>query len=849
MVSSRWFIGWSRKRQWSNPKLHFGQQKLTLELLEDRTLLSFQGAVAYNTGADIAALAVGDFNGDGIPDIVTASPRFQNSVNLLLGNGDGTFQAPRSVPTNEIARGIAVGDFTGTGKLDVAIAGVQDVVVLLGNGDGTFQNPVHYYAGSTSSIAVGDLRHNGILDLVVTNRTPGLVGVFLGRGDGTFDNVRFFSAGQDANVVAVGDFNEDGKADLVVANTFTNQVNVLLGNGDGTFQPPVSHAVATNPVALAVGELAGDGHQDVAVGLKNPRETTGNGVDLLLGNGDGSFREGGTLDAGQASTALAIADLNGDGLNDLAVIDVGQLYDSTLKVFLGNGDGTFQRPSSYEPGPTAVSLAVADLTGDHALGMVVGTGSTASVFLNRGDGTFPSATKYVAGLDPASVAVGDFQRDGIVDIATANFGADTVSLLFGNGDGTFQAPVNLRVGSSPRQLIVTDLRHDGRLDLVLIAGSGVNVLLGNGDGTFQDPVTYVIPGNYPATLVVADLNGDSFPDLVTLGTGRMVSVLLNRGNGTFQDAVTFGLSTDETPSALAVGDFYHHGILDIAVTAGKMECDPKYGCTLVASSINVFRGNGDGTFQAPMRQSIFPLFPPSRLRAGDFNGDGTSDLVLGLDIFLGNGDGTFRDAGGLNTGFFGLVGDVAVADLDHRGTLDLVVANDTSATVSIFRGVGDGTFQRPVSYVVGLLADAVAVGDFNGDGFDDLVIANQGGRGSLTVLLNAGDGTAPGGNAATRFSDASSAGVVPLGILPEVNDKPAWGSGWRNPASSTQGSAQTEEDMDHFWALAGTEEKDAAASGEPNARTASAHPIGPLRWAHAMSLETVPLWREDAFES
>jgi hypothetical protein len=833
---------------------------LTLELLEARTLLSFQGAVAYNTGAGIPALAVGDFNGDGIPDIVTASPQFANSVNLLLGNGDGTFQAPRTFPTNEIARGIAVGDFTGTGKLDVAIAGVQDVVVLLGNGDGTFQNPVHYYAGSTSSIAVGDFRDNGILDLVVTNRSAGFVGVFLGHGDGTFDNVRFFAAGQDANVVAVGDFNEDGKVDLVVANTFTNQVNVLLGNGDGTFQPPVSHAVATNPVALAVGALAGDGHLDVAVGLKNLRGGSGNGVSLLLGNGNGSFRDGGTLDAGRPSVALAIADLNGDRLNDLAVIDEGELYDSTLKVFLGNGDGTFQGPSSYEPGPTAVTLAVGDLTGAHFLDIVVGTGSTASVLLNRGDGTFPSATKYVAGVDPVSVAVGDFQRDGILDIVTANRGADTVSLLFGNGDGTFQAPVNLRVGSSPHQLVVADLRHDGRLDLALIAGSGVTVLLGNGDGTFQGPVTYVIPGNYPAVLAVADLNEDGFPDLVTLGIGGKVSVLLNRGDGTFQDAVTFGLGTDETPSALAVGDFYHHGIIDIAVTAGKSDCDPKYGCTLIASSINVFRGNGDGTFQAPVRQSIFPLYPPSFLRVGDFNGDGTSDLVLGLNIFLGNGDGTFRDAGGLTTGFFGLIGDVAVADLDHRGTQDLVVANDSSATVSIFRGNGDGTFQPPISYVVGLLADAVAVGDFNGDAFEDLVIANRAGRGSLTVLLNAGDGAAPGGNADTPFPKAGSRGddlsVVPLAILPGVNYKPASAPGWpaflvqttENPASPTQGSIQIEGRMDHFWALAGVEEKYAASSGEPSARTASADPIRQLRWANAMSLEAVLLWREDPFE-
>jgi hypothetical protein len=211
-----------------------------LEALEDRTLPSFQGAAAFDAGGAVAAIAAGDFNGDGIPDVVVASPGFSSSVKLLLGNGNGTFQAPRSFTVNELPHSIVVGDFRHIGRLDVALGGVQDVVVLLGNGDGTFQSPVNYYVGSTSSIALGDFRGDGHVDIAVTNRSAGLVGVLLGNGDGTFQSVRFSAAGRDPNGIAVGDFDEDGHSDIVVTNSFTNQVSLLLGNGDGTFQAPVT---------------------------------------------------------------------------------------------------------------------------------------------------------------------------------------------------------------------------------------------------------------------------------------------------------------------------------------------------------------------------------------------------------------------------------------------------------------------------------------------------------------------------------------------------------------------------------------------------------------------------------
>jgi uncharacterized membrane protein len=296
---------------------------------------SFQPVVTYNSGGyDAQSVAVADVNGDGKPDLLVANDCATSNcasgggVGVLLGNGDGTFQAAMSYGSGgQDAESVAVADVNGDGKPDLVVAnGDGSVGILLGNGDGTFQAAMSYASGGTnaSSVSVADVSGDGKLDLVVANSCAsddcanGSVGVLLGNGDGTFQAaVSYSSGGVYTDALVLGDVNRDGKLDLVLAseyatNSVTNgSVGVLLGNGDGTFQAVVSTSTPT-PIegirSVALTDFNGDGKLDLAVGAGNF---------LLLGNGDGTFQT--PIELGAGGPGIAVGDFNLDGKPDLAV--------------------------------------------------------------------------------------------------------------------------------------------------------------------------------------------------------------------------------------------------------------------------------------------------------------------------------------------------------------------------------------------------------------------------------------------------------------------------------------------------------------------------------------------------
>jgi hypothetical protein len=260
---------------------------------------------------------VGDFNGDGKQDLVVANDA-SNTLSVLLGNGDGTFQAKVDYPTGNTPWPVASGDFNGDGKLDLVVANRNSntVSVLLGNGDGTVQDKVDFSVGaSPTAVMLGDFNGDGMLDLSVANSASGTVSVLLGNGDGTFQSSLDYPTG-DSNSIAVHDFNGDGKQDLAVSNLIAKTVSVLLGNGDGSFQARVDYPTGVNPASVTAGDFNGDGKPDLAV----VNNISGN-VSLLFGNGDGSFQAKVDYPTGVGPVSLAVADFNGDGKLDLVVAD------------------------------------------------------------------------------------------------------------------------------------------------------------------------------------------------------------------------------------------------------------------------------------------------------------------------------------------------------------------------------------------------------------------------------------------------------------------------------------------------------------------------------------------------
>jgi hypothetical protein len=716
------------------------------------------------------SVAVGDFRDDGQLDIVTANA--DNTVSVLLGNGDGSFQTAVTYSVTDAAghgsgpTGVAVGDFNG--QLDIVTANADNTVsVLLGNGDGGFQPAVTYFVtdaagrgNGPTGVAVGDF--NGLFDIVTAN-ADNTVSVLLGNGDGSFQPAFTYSVtdaagrGNGPTGVAVGDFN--GLFDIVTANA-DNTVSVLLGNGDGSFQTAVTYSVTdaaghgSGPTGVAVGDF--NGQLDIVTA------NIDNTVSVLLGDGDGGFQPAVTYSVGQQPTSVTVGDFNHDG--NLDIVTAGQSH-NTVSVLLGNGDGTFQPAVAFSVGGVSPdSVAVGDFNEDGNLDIVTADtiSNTVSLLLGRGDGSFLTAAAYDVERSPIDVAVGDFADNGILDIVSSNYGDNTVSVFLGNGDGTFQPAVTYDVGSYPTTVAVGDLTGDGDLDLVVACSAfdqdtgtygvgSVSVLLGRGDGTFLAAVSYDV-GRGPTGLTLGDLTGDGHLDIVTANDGgNTVSVLLGRGDGTFLAADSYDVGLN--PFAVALGDFNGDGHLDIVTTNSAFSFFS--GAQVGAGSVSVLLGNGAGGFTPDPYGPFNVGNAPLGVAVGDFTGTGHLDVVTvnyedgTASVLLGNGNGDFTPDpyGPFAVGSFPI--EVVVGDLTAEGALDIVTTNSAynlattsfvgASTVSVLLNNGGGAFQDAISNPVGFAPYGVALGDLTEDGRLDIVAADYGAN-TVSVLLGEGNG-------------------------------------------------------------------------------------------------------------
>lgn len=773
--------------------------------------------------------AAADFNGDGKTDLVFALSN--NTLAVLLGNGDATFQAPLTANTGGYyyPNALVVADFNGDGKPDIATANsyAYSVSVLLGNGDGSFQAATSYQMnGLASGIVSADMNGDGKVDLVATVNS-GLV-VLYGNGNGGFPTSAVYSQWR-GNGAAIADLNGDGKADVVISDY---NLMVLLGAQasmavSGTPQTTVAGTAFASPLKLTFTEsgspisgvmatftlpasganasLSSTSAVSDSNGVVSVTATANNSlgnytVTANAGPLTGSFLLANTLgapatmtpantpQATAVSTAfvkplrVTVKDAGGNVLNGVTVTFTAPLTGATALL----SSGTVVTDNT---GLASVLALANGVTGTYAVSATAGAASTTFSLTNqRTSGvtlTAPSTSRYGAPVTlSASVtpsgAVGSVTFfDGPVALGSAavnanvatlatnalGTGARTVSAVFTGDSGTAPSTSNrvrvtvtslpVALYSPPAQpalpygaydFAAGDLNGDGKLDIVTIGGGGVFVLIGNGDGSFQSPVLY--SGGYPYHVALGDFNGDGRLDVMT-SDGGSLRLFAGKGDGTLQSGVVTSSAILNGP--LVAADFNSDGKLDVAV--------------MQSNGFDILLGNGDGSLQPPAITTV--SYTPNSFVAADFDGDARLDLAYstnsGVFVLLANSDGTFQSPTQYGTG---PVNGIVAADFNGDGKLDIAYGGYYNSTVVVLLGTGSGTFQAGQSYVAPASGGALAPADLDGDGFLDIAV---GAGNALIVLRGLGTGAFQPGVTAVLSSSGTPYGFASAVIPGDLN--------------------------------------------------------------------------------
>ena len=544
--------------------------------------------------------------------------------------------------------------------------------------------------------------------------------------------------------------------------TKTLSLLVEVPNPDGSVKSQNFYAVPASPAGILVADFNNDGKDDVVVLGYGSNGAWTNTIAVYLGNGDGTLQAPSFYSGNQGTDAAVAYDFNGDKKLDLAVVNA---VSGDVSILLGQGNGTFAPAVNYPAAKGAIFIAAGDFNGDGHPDVVVGGANFLSMLLGNGNGngTFNSAIKMTEPFSVSGMAVGDFNNDGKLDLAVSDSADGTVSVLLGDGTGRFSTEYDYMAGYQPGNLYAMDLDGDGNLDVVLASGhpdvmtaneytDTIAAFFGRGDGTLIGPPAYWT-GSGVNALAVADFNGDGKPD-IAVASGELW-ILLSSGNGNFKTPVPISLGSGVSASGIAAGDFRGVGKQDLVVGDFK------------GSGIYVLLGNGDGTFQPPVKYGVGGGDGDvTAVAVADFRGNGKLDIaVCGSNygsnstagILLGNGDGTFQSF----TNLSGTVTPVSltVGDFNNDGKPDLAIADQgtwnfsagallpTGSAIAVYLGKGNGSFQSPVNYTAGIDPSFIVAVDVNGDHTPDLIVGtldpdyNTNYQSDVAVLLGNANGT------------------------------------------------------------------------------------------------------------
>jgi len=754
--------------------------------------LSFPG---FAVGSDPSAVAAGDFTHDGTLDLVVANAG-DNTVSVLLGRGDGTFlpAVNYALPfvSNVVGIGnspaaVAVGDFNGDGNLDIAVAvnanqidpvtGTYDsaVSILLGLGDGKFLPAVNYPVtgvgsmagypvvayGPVDAIGVGDFNGDGNLDLV-TNNSDNTVSVLLGNGDGTFGGPNVFGGSQGGGA-AVGDFNHDGFLDLATIDSpdlppadEQGTLGVLLGGGGG-LQSTAAALTEGNPGfygSVAVGDFDHDGNLDLVTVANNDSRAFPNTLTVWRGQGDGTFLPVHTYQLGTGLTptvGLAVGDFYGDGNLDVIVTNPG---DNTVSVLRGNGDLTFQPPVIYAVGSEPSAVVAGDFNQDGNLGLATTDSgdNTVTVLLGAGQGEFQTATPQ-NGIAIRDVPIlHDFDGDSLPDSVTLSA---TGELLFRKGlpggPDLFAPPVVINPGQPARDVTAFRTAAGWEVAAVDTAGNRVSLYAWSPATDSFQPAGTVATGNLPVRVAAADLTGDGLDDLVVANDfDHSVSIAFQTPSGQFTAPLTYAVGVGPSDIAFAGGGPNGPDV----VVSDQVSGDYTVLFNDAAHSFSQqsrYRA-GTGPFDIAVdpnsgEQTVVSELQTVALATGDFTGPGQSDLVL---VNLGDESFSLLPAQGPGRFATPQLADTYLTSNRPGQAVSLTLPGDSLASVAvlmedlgqvwIYRNNGDGTFAAPTVVDAGNDPSGFSVATVNGQ--LALLVGNAYGD-ILTLLYDGHGGFAP----------------------------------------------------------------------------------------------------------
>ena len=523
--------------------------------------------------------------------------------------------------------------------------------------------------------------------------------------------------------IACADVDSDGVLDIITANKdgdTRSMVSVLKNDGSGVFaRADFDDAVRASD--LAVTDLDGDEANDILTANYYT-------IEILWNDGAGSFEERSSVPVERGTRHAAAGDLNGDGLSDIVTTNDRS---NRAWVFINMGDRSFSDPVPYSVGSVPSVVRVIDIDNDGDLDVCtvnVGSG-TITILDNDGSGGLGSSTTVATGLEsPAHLAVADFDLDESADLAVAS--EENIVILYG-GDFTERQVFEANAG----ELVVADLDGDGDTDLgySILGNRRVAVLLNVSGNFFSRPIEFAV--DIEAGLLAAgDLDGDNDLDLVTAYERHTrVPILWNNDqSGITVESRTIGMGP--APHAMVMEDLNGDGYLDIATGDG------------LGSSITIFLNDGAGNLRPGGTRTVAAGDYLNSIDGGDFDGDGDIDLVTGaiqdrrMQVFLNNGQARYGSRSLYTTGVRPFM--VEVGELTGDEFPEIASANETAGTITVYlnSGNGDGRFGGRRDYRVGRLPVAVAMGDLDGDGYEDVISANRGSR-NLSVLMNEGDGS------------------------------------------------------------------------------------------------------------